>query len=168
MPELAFRPATPDDIPALRSLAETIWRSCYPGIISPAQIEYMLHRMYAPEVIREDMAAGTQWTLALQGERPVGFLAFDPDATGIQLHKLYLQPELHGQGQGQRMLEHVRSEALRRKAARISLRVNKANLRALRAYERAGFRQVDSVVADIGGGFVMDDFLLELELAAPV
>lgn len=166
MAELAFRPAIPDDIPVLRSLAESIWRSCYPGIISTAQIDYMLERMYAPAVIREEMTSGTHWTLALQGDRPVGFMAFEPDATAIRLHKLYLLPELHGQGHGQRMLEQVQSEALRRKAVRISLRVNKANLRALRAYERAGFRKVNSVVADIGGGFVMDDFILELELTA--
>jgi len=35
-------PAAAADLPALAELAGVIWRACYPGIITPAQIDYML------------------------------------------------------------------------------------------------------------------------------
>jgi len=47
-----------------------------------------------------------------------------------------------------------------RGAARVILNVNKHNMRAIRAYERAGFSVVDAVVNEIGGGYVMDDFIM--------
>jgi len=59
------------------------------------------------------------------------------------------------------MLEHVKTFAAELRATRILLTVNKANARALRAYERAGFRTIDAIFTDIGGGFVMNDFVME-------
>jgi hypothetical protein len=39
--------------------------------------------------------------------------------------------------------------------------VNKGNEKAIRSYERNGFVKVRSQVADIGKGFVMDDYVME-------
>jgi ribosomal protein S18 acetylase RimI-like enzyme len=164
---LTLRPATAADIPTLRSLADTIWRACYPGIITPAQIDYMLARMYAAHQIEAELKNGVAWDLALENGRPAGFLAYGPpEASGsLKLHKLYLLPEFHGRGHGQQLLAHFHAAAQRAGATRVHLQVNKANGRALRAYERAGYRIERAAVADIGGGFVMDDFILVRDLA---
>jgi ribosomal protein S18 acetylase RimI-like enzyme len=58
------------------------------------------------------------------------------------------------------MLEEVGRIAAAAGLAQVELRVNRSNHRALRAYRRAGFEVREAVVADIGGGFVMDDFIL--------
>lgn len=50
-----FLPATEEHLPALAELASVIWRQHYPGIISSAQIEYMLANMYALESLRDDI-----------------------------------------------------------------------------------------------------------------
>ena len=47
---------------------------------------------------------------------------------------------------------------------RLELRVNRANTGAIRAYERFGFRIRGPLVTDIGGGFVMDDHVMERSL----
>jgi len=62
------------------------------------------------------------------------------------------------------MLQHVRASSAELGASEIRLQVNKQNTRAIRAYERAGFSLLEAVVADIGGGFVMDDFIMALRL----
>ena len=162
-PTLHLTSATAADIPRLRALADTIWRASYPGIISLAQIDYMLARMYAAEVIRRELAEGVRWELARLDGEPIGFLSCTHDASQSQLklNKLYLLPAHHGCGHGSAMLDHVKMLAAELDATRILLTVNKANARALRAYERGGFRTIDSVVTDIGGGFVMDDFVME-------
>ena len=161
---ISIRPATEGDIPLLRELADRIWHACYPGMITVEQIRYMLGWMYAPERIAEEMRGGVRWEIVESAE-PVGYLAHQRDAAGVvHLHKLYLDRALQGRGIGQAMLRHVADEARRHGARSIELRVNRGNARALAAYARAGFRIERSLVADIGGGFVMDDHVLRLEL----
>ncbi len=50
-------------------------------------------------------------------------------------------------------------------ARRLILSVNKRNIRAIAAYRRNGFIIAESVVTDIGGGFVMDDYVMTKELS---
>ena len=162
---LTFRRALPADAELLRSLAERIWWACYPGIISHEQIDYMLGWMYALEKIREEIAEGIVWELAELAAVPIGFLAVEMAADGTaKLHKLYLLPELHGHGHGQAMIARAGEIARSRGARELWLQVNKQNVRALGAYERAGFRRVKEAVADIGAGFVMDDYILSWSL----
>jgi ribosomal protein S18 acetylase RimI-like enzyme len=175
MPHAPIRPAAEGDIDLLRSLAAAIWREYYPAIISPAQVEYMLDLMYSAEVIRAEMARGVTWELVTAASVPeagrtggdaVGYLSFslDPGARSVTLHKLYLLPRLHGRGIGRQMLDHVREATRVLGAQVVRLTVNRRNTRAIRAYERTGFRIAGAIVSDIGGGFVMDDYVMELDL----
>ncbi len=56
--------------------------------------------------------------------------------------------------------EHARADSL----DCVVLRVNKRNRVAIAAYERMGFSSQGSIVTDIGGGFEMDDYLMQLDL----
>jgi ribosomal protein S18 acetylase RimI-like enzyme len=47
------------------------------------------------------------------------------------------------------------------------LTVNKNNVNAIKAYEKMGFRNVGSLVQDIGDGFVMDDYAMEKTVRLP-
>lgn len=160
-PRLEFRPARLADIALLRDLAERIWRASYADLLKPAQIDYMLGWMYGAEKIAGEIEAGVAWQIASLHDQPVGFLSLStqPDGTA-ELHKLYLLSERQGRGLGQQMLCQAQGLAAAKGAGTLRLRVNKGNARALRSYARAGFRIVDDLVADIGGGFVMDDFVL--------
>lgn len=163
---LRFERATAGQIPLLRELAATIWRSAYAALLSPGQIDYMLAWMYGAETIRAELAAGRLWEIAFHGERPAGFLSLEIPPDGqAKLHKLYLLPELHGQGLGQLMIARALTLARAGGAQRLLLQVNKANEPAQRAYLRAGFEVVQSAVFDIGGGYVMDDFIMARPLA---
>jgi GNAT superfamily N-acetyltransferase len=162
-------PATEADLPALAELAGVIWRVCYAGILPPAQIVFMLKWMYGAETLREEMRLqGVHFYRLLAGERFAGFAALGPTETAdvMKLHKLYLLPELHGRGLGSLMLEHCQAEARRLGARRLILAVNKQNARAIAAYQRNGFAVANSAVTDIGGGFVMDDFIMGKNLPA--
>ena len=163
-PRLTFRAAGPADVPTLRGLAERVWRTSYATMLSRAQIDYMLDLMYAPATIAAEMSRGVAWTIAELGGEPVGYLAHSFEGLQAELHKLYLLPDRQGGGLGQEMLRHARDMATGAGTHVLRLRVNKTNARALRSYERAGFRIVDALVADIGGGFVMDDYVLSLPL----
>ncbi len=161
--QLHLDAATSADIQLIRDLAERIWFACYPGIISPAQIRYMIDWMYAPQKLATEIARGVQYRIARVDGIPSGYLAWEvedrPDGKTAHLNKVYLLPERHGFGLGQRLLSRFLEEARSSDAQWAELRVNRANLPAQKAYLRAGFENKDSVVTDIGSGFVMDDLI---------
>jgi len=165
--DITLRTAGAEDIPLIRDLAARIWREHYPGIITHAQIDYMLERMYAASVIADEIGnKGYRYVLAMVKGEPVGFLAcvFEPAARSVKLSKLYLLSSLHGKGIGRKMLQQVKDDAVRQGAKSVYLFVNKRNTKAIASYERFGMTKAEEVVTDIGGGFVMDDYRMELAL----
>lgn len=157
---VTIRKATSSDIELLRSLAREIWTECYPGIISMEQIEYMLNLMYSQQTIEREISTGVYWNILEDNSKPVGFLAFTDDGKkNIKLNKLYVQAGRHGKGLGQKALGYVVNFAEQNGFQNVYLTVNKKNLRAIKAYERNGFILTESVVSDIGNGYVMDDFV---------
>jgi diamine N-acetyltransferase len=156
--------ATEADLPAIAALAGVIWRAYYRGIISSEQIEYMLERMYAIETMRSEIRReGICYERLLVDDEFVGIASYGPAGPPetFKLHKLYLHPERHGRGLGTVLLKHCESEARQAGARRLVLNVNKQNTRAISIYRRNDYRITDSVVVDIGGGFVMDDYVME-------
>jgi ribosomal protein S18 acetylase RimI-like enzyme len=157
-----IRDATAADIPEVQRLARVIWHAHYPGIISTEQIEYMLARGYATAALMDFVGkpdAGLLLAVA-NGER-VGFAAwYATTATEAKLDKLYVLPRCHGQGVGHALIEQVAARARAIGTSSLVLRVNKANTKAVAAYERNGFTVREAVVEDIGGGFVMDDYVM--------
>ena len=154
--------ARPEHLPEIAALAALIWRAHYPGIISSAQIEYMLARMYDVKLMRDELMEGICYDrLLMQGELR-GFASYgSAEVTGeLKLHKLYVHPDFQRQGLGARLLEHVQSIAQARGFSTLMLAVNKRNTRAVAAYQKHGFTVREPVVADIGGGFVMDDYIM--------
>ena len=74
-----IHPVAEGHLPALIELAGVIWRAHYPGIISPAQVEYMLARMYASDTLREEIGSQNirYYQLRVDG-RMAGFASLGP------------------------------------------------------------------------------------------
>ena len=160
--EVWIEPVDEADLPKVRDLAERIWRSSYAGLLSPGQIEYMLDWMYSLERLRRDWTSGVVFHWPIVDQIPVGYMATqtDPHAAVLHLHKLYVLPQFQGKGLGGRLLEHAFQAATQAGCQQVRLHVNKGNLRAIDCYHRHGFLKEASVVNDIGGGYVMDDYVM--------
>ncbi len=163
--ESRIRRISADELPIIQKLAHRIWPEVYPGIITQAQIDYMLTVWYHPSAMAREMETRGTWFALIEvvGHGSVGYVSFERYAgTDICfINKLYLLPEMHGRGLGAAALEWVRDRAREMGCTHLQLRVNKANSPAIRAYQRAGFTFLDDVCTDIGSGFVMDDFRME-------
>lgn len=157
-----IRIAREEDLPEIATLAGVIWRAVYPGIISHEQIEYMLARMYAVGELARQAGQGTVFLRLLNGGELIGFAAHSPtgNAGERKLDKLYVHPDHQRHGHGSRLLNHVMDAARALGCASLMLTVNKRNTKAIAAYEKGDFVIRESVVADIGGGFVMDDYVM--------
>jgi GNAT superfamily N-acetyltransferase len=166
-PRPVIEPSSAEHLPSIAALAGTIWRRHYPGIISVAQVDYMLERFYAPDVMRREVAEeGVCYDrLVLEG-RLIGFAAYGPSGAygEVKIHKLYLLAEHRRKGYGSMLLAHVEAQARARGAHTLLLTCNKKNSGSLAVYRKNGFCVRHAAVFDIGGGFVMDDYVLEKRL----
>jgi diamine N-acetyltransferase len=154
--------ATHADLAAVQALARRIWFAHYPGIISIAQIEYMLERGYDNATLTRFLdSPGAGLALARDPE-PIGFAAWyrtEAPATS-KLDKLYVAIEHRGKGVGRRLIEHVEQAARRDGSSALVLNVAKRNEASIAIYRHCGFSVRDEVVVDIGNGFVMDDYVM--------
>lgn len=158
-----IEPLAAEDVAPLAALAREIWFAHYPALISVAQIEYMLAERYDADVVRAELRRdGTWWDKLMVAGAMKGFASYF--LTGIagemKLDKLYVHPRLQRRGYGGMMVDRAASIAQTHGCDRLVLAVNKNNRSAIAAYLKHGFRIADAVVKDIGGGFVMDDYIM--------
>jgi len=160
-------PLTAADVDDLCALAGGIWRAHYAAIISPAQIEYMLAQRYDAAVVQEELARGDLWwdKLLVDG-RMTGFASYFllRDARAMKLDKLYVHPAHQRRGYGRMLIDRAVTLARAYGCDALMLAVNKRNDAAVAAYKKHGFTITESVVKDIGGGFVMDDYVMRLDV----
>jgi len=164
---IRIAPLTVADIDTLCALAGEIWRAHYAAIISPAQIEYMLAQRYNPGIVREELTRGDLWwdQLLIDG-RMAGFASYFllRNARAMKLDKLYVQPASQRRGYGRMLIDRAVTIARAYGCETLMLAVNKRNEPAIAAYQKHGFAIAESVVKDIGGGFVMDDYVMRLDV----
>jgi len=153
------------DLPQLSQisdLAHSIWRDYYLGIISRPQIEFMLAADYSLDQLEKDRATGTNFLILKENAQPIGFAAFQTlNPSVVKLDKLYLETQHHGKGYGQRLLRETERSATEDGASLLLLNVNKHNVRAIAAYRRSGYSHYQSILAPIGNGFFVDDYVLQ-------
>lgn len=156
---------TQKDMEAVSGMAREIWQEHYAGVISQAQIEYMLEKFQSAPAIGEALKDGYRYYFICGPEGPAGYTAVRTETAkkSLFLSKLYLQKNSRGKGYAYRAVNLLAQQAKAQGLLRIYLTVNKENSSVAR-YRRMGFAVAGPVQADIGGGFIMDDYLMELIL----
>jgi Acetyltransferases len=156
---------TPADIDAVCALAHCVWQATYPTLISQAQIAHMLDDRYAaPRIAHQLDDIAQVWRIARVDGAIAGFAHASFDAPDCKLDKLYVDPARQRSGIGRSLLDAIQNLARERGATRLWLQVNRGNTQAIAAYRRYGLRIECEQVFDIGGGFVMDDYVMGMTL----
>ena len=173
---LSFVPVkTSTDQELLARIAGEIWRGYWPELIGEAQTEYMVERFQSLEAITRDMAENDYeyWLLvedATVDDAPtrsiVGFTGGhnEPETNRFFISKIYLYPEARGKGHARRVIEFYQDLCFARGFDAMYLTVNKYNDLGIRAYKGTGFKIIDAVETDIGEGFIMDDYIMQLDV----
>jgi len=157
--------ATEKDIPLIQDLARRSWKNAYAEILSDEQMEYMLSEMYSEAEIGSHLQNSDYHYYLIQDENSnsyEGFIGYQHhyEEGTTKLHRIYLVPESKGKGFGKKALQFLNSKAFENGDRRIILNVNKHNA-ARNFYESQGYKVYDEGIFDIGGGYVMDDYLME-------
>jgi ribosomal protein S18 acetylase RimI-like enzyme len=159
---ITYRRATINDIREIRALAWRIWEEAYSEMLSKSQIDYMLEMMYSDKVISEEIAKGVVWEIIADKDIPCGYLSYSCGKdNSVKLSKIYIDKDYRGKALAENSIKRVLQYAAKNNKDCSWLTVNKENKTAIRAYEKNGFIITDSVITDIGNGFVMDDYIMK-------
>ena len=153
-----------EDIGKVEALATEIWTEHYTPIIGIGQVQYMLENFQSFNAIEKQISDGMSYFLLNFKGEPSGYLACKSDGEDLFLSKIYVLSELRGKGMGSYAMEFLSSLAREKGSRRLSLTVNKNNVDSIRAYEKLGFVNLGPLETDIGGGFVMDDYVMKKTL----
>ncbi len=159
---LSLVPVSEEEIPRLAGLADEIWHEYFPCILSDEQIDYMVDKFQSEHAMREQVASkGYRYYFIEDGGSVIGYTGLVPEGDVLFISKVYLLKEHRGKGLGTQAIKSIFDICSKEGFRSAYLTVNRGNAQAIRAYERNGFRTVRSQVADIGRGFVMDDYVME-------
>jgi GNAT superfamily N-acetyltransferase len=159
---MIVRPATTQDIPAIRHIAYETWPVTYGSIQTPEQLAYMLGLIYSPEALTEQFNNGHYFFIAEDTEgTPIGFAGCSEYEAGknFKLHKLYVLPNIQKSGAGKALMQAVIEAAKQHGVTELILNVNRHNA-ALNYYTKNGFEIFDTVDIPIGEGYYMNDYVM--------
>ncbi|MCL2785083.1 MAG: GNAT family N-acetyltransferase [Propionibacteriaceae bacterium] len=154
-----------EDTATVAELAKVIWNEYYTPIIGQDQVAYMLTEFQSVKPIARDIVdKGYRYWLAedIDAGIPVGYCGGAPEDDRLFLSKIYVLKLYRGCGVARAFLNELTAWARELNLSVIGLNVNKDNADSIAAYEKLGFQITGTMWADIGGGFVMDDYTMEL------
>ncbi|MEN9350326.1 MAG: hypothetical protein RL372_1304 [Bacteroidota bacterium] len=161
---LHIREAGVHDIAIIREIANITWPDAYGSYISQAQLDYMLDMMYSDASLIEQINKGHQFYIAEHNNKAVGFASVSQEAdNACKLNKLYVLPTAQKTGAGKALLHKAIEYATAHGACCLYLQVNKQN-NAQHFYSKYGFTIREASILEIGGGYIMDDYIMELAL----
>ena len=152
-----------DLVPLLSNVASSIFVDYYTDLIGKAQAEYMADMFLSEENLLKEINNGAVCKLMFVNGIPVGFTEYKLDDDRVFLSKLYLHATFRGKKLGRELLNDVIKYTKDNNRSKIYLTCNKYNP-TLKKYLKMGFKQIDDVVSDIGQGYVMDDYIMELDI----
>lgn len=148
------------DIKELASLASSIWHEYWTCLLSPEQIDYMVENFQSEKAIKEQIENENYTYYFIKSDNEnAGYFGISDKGNFLFLSKIYIRKEFRHKGIGTKAFNKIKELALGKP---IRLTVNKHNTNSINAYKKWGFKTIDAVVTDIGSGFVMDDYIMEI------
>lgn len=145
-------------------MAKKIWNEHYASILEQEQIDYMLQKFQSPNAIGEQIKHGYYYCVLSVGGVDIGYISYIFQDEHLYLSKFYISNEFRRKGYGGYVIEYLKEICSDIGLSGIRLNVNKYNGDSISAYKNIGFKIIDEGVFDIGGGYVMDDYIMLLEV----
>lgn len=153
------------NINKLVALSSLIWHEYWKDFLSDAQINYMVDKFQSEHAFKHQMEFEHYTYYYIYYNRElIGYIGLALREDSLFLSKFYIKKEYRHKGIGTKTFEFIKDAARQQRKNKITLTVNKNNTNSINAYKKWGFEITDSVVTDIGGGFVMDDYIMEYKI----
>ena len=151
-----------NDIKEFAKLTSEIWHEYWTCILSNEQIDYMVEKFQSENaIINQINNENYTYFYIVYDKQKAGYIGLSNKQDYLFLSKLYLKKEFRHKGLGKEAFDFIKQFAQNNNYNKIQLTVNKYNKNTIDAYYKWRFKTVDSVVTDIGNGYVMDDYIME-------
>jgi GNAT superfamily N-acetyltransferase len=150
MDDLAIRPATPADVPALSDLIQRTVRESNAGDY-PAEVVELISANYAAHKVAQRLAERDIF-VCFEGQRMVGTIGLGDG----KLRSLFVERALQGKGVGAQLVAHLEAHARMAGAAELQL---SSSITARAFYERLGYRLIRFDERADGSTFLMSKML---------
>lgn len=154
-----------NQISRVTALAKQIWQEHYKPILGEKQIEYMLPRFQSEDAIfQQREKEGLRYYIVRSDGAELGYFALKDEGERMYLSKLYVLQWARGKGVGHNCLDYIKQLCKSGGKSGLYLNVNRDNADSIAAYKAFGFTVEREEVTDIGGGFVMDDYVMSMTI----
>ncbi|OYY71618.1 GNAT family N-acetyltransferase [Sphingomonas sp. 28-63-12] len=170
---IIYRDATPEDGPALDTMARKIWLETFEHSASPADIALYVGEAFGPagKLIAALADPAHHFRLACAGGEIAGYLKLSPVwletpallPGALQLSQLYVASRFHGSGIAQTLMAWTIDTARHQGATALVLTVWEDNERAKRFYDRYGFVHIGDYAFPTGNQ-IDRDLIMQLSL----
>lgn len=153
---------TDDQLKQIADLAEIIWNEHFTPIIGKKQVDYMIEKFQSYPALKEQIADGYEYYQIFDKDEFCGYTGIHPgEDNRLFLSKLYIKKECRGRHLASLAFSFLKDICQKRGYSAIWLTCNKQNKNTLSVYRHLGFETIDTQEADIGDGFIMDDYIME-------
>jgi len=154
-----------EDIKELARIADEVWHQHFITILSPEQIDYMVDKFQSEHAMKKQMETeGYEYYFLVEDGKNVGYTGFREDGEKLFLSKLYILKDYRGKGHASEAFAFLEAICKERALTAIWLTVNRYNDNTIAIYKKKGFEIIRTQIADIGNGYVMDDYIMEKEI----
>lgn len=172
---VSFRACALSDKQQLRDIAEETYRDAFGAHNTQADMDEYVRNSFSLARMEEELKnPHSRFIYALQNGEVAGYikLNFAPaqtelnDDTALEIERIYVLKHCQGQSIGQQLVNHAIQLAQAQRLQYIWLGVWEHNPRAIRFYQRNGFRRFSQHIFKIGQDEQLD-YLMRKELAPP-
>lgn len=156
----------PNQIDAVAAIADRVWHEHYSGLLSQSQIDYMLEQFQSSEAVISQIENENYCYYLLESDgESTGYIGVKTDGNRLFLSKIYVLDTCRGKGVATAAFAFLEKLCFEKGLSAIYLTVNKYNRSSIDVYSHKGYHIIDSIVTNIGNGYVMDDYIMEKKLS---
>ncbi|MEH6512160.1 MAG: GNAT family N-acetyltransferase [Maribacter arcticus] len=151
--ELTYTKCSLTDLQQLRQISEQTFVTAFEKDNDPNDFKNYIENAFALEQIKEELLnPDSDFFFVYSNNEILGYFKLNVGVAqsdikqddSIELERIYVLVENQGLGLGEVFLNHIKNVALKRKKKMLWLGVWEQNIRAIKFYERQGFRKFDT------------------------
>lgn len=170
--KIELRKCTPEDWKTLQQFGRAIFHDTFWVDNKPENIQAYMDKAFHEDTVKSELAnPDSRFWIALAGEETAGYLKVNfraaqmdlQDENAMEIQRIYVAKNFQGQGVAQVLMEKARELAEIALVDFIWLGVWEHNPRAIRFYEKMGFKSF-STHSFLMGDEVQTDLLMQLRI----